>query len=88
MTNRTAQHDESRLIQRHMPELDALRGCAILAVLFYHGMYWSIGSSPNPVINVLVKATVGGWLGVNLFFVLSGFLITGILIDTRGKPDY
>jgi peptidoglycan/LPS O-acetylase OafA/YrhL len=88
MTNRTAQHDESRLIQRHMPELDALRGCAILAVLFYHGMYWSIGSSPNPLINLLVKATVGGWLGVNLFFILSGFLITGILIDTRGRPDY
>ena len=88
MANRMTQHGEGRLIQRHMPELDVLRGCAILAVLLYHGLYWSIGSSPNPLINALVKATVGGWLGVNLFFVLSGFLITGILIDTKGRPDY
>ncbi|WP_035349554.1 acyltransferase family protein [Edaphobacter aggregans] len=88
MTNRMTQHGADRLIQRHMPELDVLRGCAILAVLLYHGLYWSIDSSPNRVFNVLVKATVGGWLGVNLFFVLSGFLITGILIDTKGRPDY
>ena len=88
MANQIAKRGEIRLIQRHMPELDFLRGCAILAVLFYHGLYWSFGSSQNPLLNALVKATVGGWLGVNLFFVLSGFLITGILIDTKGRPDY
>jgi peptidoglycan/LPS O-acetylase OafA/YrhL len=71
-----------------MPELDVLRGCAILAVLFYHGFYWSFGSAANPLLNALIKSTVVGWLGVNLFFVLSGFLITGILLDSKGKPSY
>lgn len=37
---------------------------------------------------MLILATEPGALGVNLFFVLSGFLITGILIDSRNRPDY
>src|SRR6184192_54282 len=88
MTEPVAQSSGVRLLQKHMPELDVLRGCAILAVLLYHGLYWSLGSSPNPLFNAVIKSTVVGWLGVNLFFVLSGFLITGILIDSKGKPSY
>ena len=76
------------LLQKHMPELDVLRGCAILAVLFYHGLYWSAATSSNHLATLFIKATVVGWLGVNLFFVLSGFLITGILLDTKGRPSY
>jgi peptidoglycan/LPS O-acetylase OafA/YrhL len=76
------------LLQKHMPELDVLRGCAILAVLFYHGLYWSSATSSNRLFSLFIKATVVGWLGVNLFFVLSGFLITGILIDTKGRPSF
>lgn len=73
----------------HMPELDALRGIAILAVLFYHGFSWSC----DPVHfarwqRLVVMATLPGWLGVNLFFVLSGFLISGILLDSRHNPHY
>jgi peptidoglycan/LPS O-acetylase OafA/YrhL len=71
-----------------MPELDVLRGLAILAVLFYHGLYWSNATSSNHLATLFIKATVVGWLGVNLFFVLSGFLITGILIDTKGRPSF
>ena len=56
-----------------IPELDGLRGMAILAVVAWH-YCGAIGTL--------------GWLGVDLFFVLSGFLIGGILIDAKGKPDY
>ena len=60
----------------HVPSLDGVRGIAILAVFFFHcslrleGL-WSVAGS-------------WGWMGVDLFFVLSGFLITGILLDTHG----
>ena len=36
----------------------------------------------------MLTATQPGWLGVNLFFVLSGFLITGILVDSKTRPDF
>lgn len=65
-----------------------MRGVAILAVLFYHGLYWSGATSSNHLATLFIKATVVGWLGVNLFFVLSGFLITGILLDTKGSPSF
>jgi peptidoglycan/LPS O-acetylase OafA/YrhL len=71
-----------------MPELDVLRGLAILMVLTFHGLYWSAATTSSHIINLFIRATVVGWLGVNLFFVLSGFLITGILLDTRHRPSY
>jgi peptidoglycan/LPS O-acetylase OafA/YrhL len=71
-----------------MPELDVLRGIAILVVVLYHGLYHSGAVSTNRIGQLLINLTVLGWLGVNLFFVLSGFLITGILIDSKGKPNF
>lgn len=71
-----------------MPELDVLRGVAILLVVLYHGLYWSGAVSSSRIGTLFIQATVFGWLGVNLFFVLSGFLITGILLDTKGKQSY
>jgi peptidoglycan/LPS O-acetylase OafA/YrhL len=76
------------LLRKHMPELDVLRGLAILMVVIYHGLYWSGVVSSSRVGTLIVKASVSGWLGVNLFFVLSGFLITGILIDTKNRPAF
>jgi len=76
------------LLQKHMPEIDVLRGCAILGVLFYHGFYWSLATSSNRILHLFIQSTAAGWLGANLFFVLSGFLITGILIDSKGRPTY
>jgi len=77
------------ILRKHMPELDSLRGIAILAVLFYHGFAWSYGRNAVAGIpKLFIYATVPGWMGVNLFFVLSGFLITGILVDSRAKPHY
>ncbi len=65
----------------YIPELQGLRGIAVLAVVFYH-------SHPRLAGTPLYSASLWGWAGVNLFFVLSGFLITTILLDSRDKPRY
>ena len=72
--------------ERYIPALDGIRGIAILAVLLHHARYLL-----NPAFGVeqgLIKLLELGWCGVGLFFVLSGFLITGILLDTRSSPNY
>ena len=72
-----------------MPELDTLRGIAVLGVLFLHGFYWQFaGLSFGRVARAFLNLTQPGWIGVNLFFVLSGFLITGILLDSKNRPYY
>ena len=77
------------LLRPRMPELDSLRGVAILLVLFYHGfgLTYSTGGFSRAA-QLFVAATLPGWVGVDLFFVLSGFLITGILLDSKDRPDY
>jgi peptidoglycan/LPS O-acetylase OafA/YrhL len=77
------------LLRPEMPELDSIRGLAILGVLFYHGFYWQVDLRTFPSWqSKILTAMWCGRLGVNLFFVLSGFLITGILLDSRARPDY
>ena len=77
------------LLRAHMPELDTIRGLAILGVLFYHGLYWARDLSLyTPWQRHVFTLMAPGQFGVNLFFVLSGFLITGILLDSRNRPDY
>ena len=72
-----------------MPELDAIRGIAILMVMVYHGFYWQVELSRFPRWQrILLTSAWSGRLGVNLFFVLSGFLITGVLLDSRSRIDY
>ncbi len=71
---------------KHYRSLDGLRGVAILSVLAFHGflpMHWK-----SPTGAVLVHLPLAGWSGVDLFFVLSGFLITGILIDSRSSSRF
>lgn len=80
----------STLLKREMPGLDVLRGIAILSVFCFHGLKWylPLGALADPRVRRIGQAVSFGWLGVNLFFVLSGFLITGILLDTRTKENY
>ena len=81
--------NQDSLIRPVMPELDTVRGLAILLVLFFHGFGFQFASAPLPrLAHLFVVATMPGWVGVNLFFVLSGFLITGILLDSKNHPHY
>ena len=72
----------------HVKSLDGLRGIAILATVGVHVM--ALGSIPAWDTSVLRASHIFqfGWMGVDLFFVLSGFLITGILLDTAGASNY
>lgn len=71
-----------------MPELDSVRGIAILLVLFLHGMTRPLNAGLSRGGELILTLCSYGGVGVNLFFVLSGFLITGILIDSKREPDY
>ena len=63
---------------KRVPELDSVRGLAVLVVLLHNtDKYQYTGFIAR-----------NGWMGVDLFFVLSGFLITGILLDTKGIDGY
>ncbi len=70
---------EKAKFTRRIPELDGLRGLAVLAVVLghyfgevRHGFY----------------ILAAGWVGVDVFFTLSGFLIGGILLDNRGASNF
>jgi peptidoglycan/LPS O-acetylase OafA/YrhL len=65
----------------YLPELDGLRGLAILWVVLYH-------CHPRLEGTWAYAVSLWGWAGVILFFILSGFLITSILLGTRDKPRY
>lgn len=69
-----------------LPALDGVRGAAILLVLGHHLGQGQLHRSAW--LDPAVQLSGYGWIGVDLFFVLSGFLITGILLRTRGRPGY
>jgi peptidoglycan/LPS O-acetylase OafA/YrhL len=73
--------------RKHLPALDGVRGLAILLVLVSHLMLFNDKTGGR--LGDSLSALRGlGWVGVDLFFVLSGFLITGILYDTLHDPHY
>jgi peptidoglycan/LPS O-acetylase OafA/YrhL len=71
-----------------IPQLDGLRGVAIAMVVLYHYFSLHFSVSPGTLTAYLVYPTRFGWSGVDLFFVLSGFLIGGILLDAKGSSNY
>jgi peptidoglycan/LPS O-acetylase OafA/YrhL len=77
-----------RVIQR-IPELDGIRGLAILLVLVCHYVAYPVPNAPHGSWQAyfldLFRLT---WSGVDLFFVLSGFLIGGILLDAKDSKRY
>lgn len=75
-------------LDRRIPELDGLRGIAIALVLVFH----YIGSVEHAPLGYWIDRSLSalsvGWSGVDLFFILSGFLIGGILLDARNCHRY
>jgi peptidoglycan/LPS O-acetylase OafA/YrhL len=63
--------------------LDVLRGLAVLLVMFHHIKLINKDAFSNPVLKIaryiLTPMVRGGWIGVDLFFILSGFLVSGLL---------
>ena len=79
----------ANLLRSRVPELDAIRGIAVLLVLFVHGFGFRCGlNGLSGIPKLFVASTPPGWMGVNLFFVPSGFLIAGILLGTKSKANY
>lgn len=69
----------------HLPSLDGIRGLAILMVIAHNAQLLELPVMHGAVAVVEFVFNLG-WVGVQLFFVLSGFLITGILLDSVGQP--
>jgi peptidoglycan/LPS O-acetylase OafA/YrhL len=78
---------EPHLPQR-IPVLDGVRGLAVFLILFHHSLIQGPQEYQGPIGEFVKRLSLSCWFGVDLFFVLSGFLITGILYDALGKPRY
>ena len=75
----------ARVTRSHIPVLDGLRGTAVLTVMVLH---FTLVNAVTTAEHVFFDVTRMGWVGVDLFFVLSGFLITGILYDAKGGAHF
>jgi peptidoglycan/LPS O-acetylase OafA/YrhL len=78
----------SRDLSGRIPELDGLRGLAIAMVVTFHYFQLTHVTQHASILSYLQSPARLGWSGVDLFFVLSGFLIGGILLDARNSTNY
>ena len=90
MVNGRSDVDDPGRAIAHVPALDGVRGIAVSAVLAHHfGVAAGLTSRfPSTVSNWVERVLYAGWAGVDLFFVLSGFLITSILLVSKDRPQY
>lgn len=73
-------------VSARLPTLDGLRALAVISVVWHNSALTGPGIGDGGLSKLLNLFVNMGWLGVQLFFVLSGFLITGILLDEKGAP--
>jgi peptidoglycan/LPS O-acetylase OafA/YrhL len=71
---------------KHLNELDGVRAIAALMVMFFH--FFDQQYSQNIIVKAIKTVSVFGQTGVSLFFVLSGFLITRILLQSKNKKNF
>src|SRR5690349_1593678 len=75
-------------INERIKEMDGLRGLAIVLVMALHIFNRANEFTQHPVLYFFSDLTVIGWIGVDIFFVLSGYLITNILLNGREDNHY
>lgn len=75
-------------MKKRIQELDGLRGIAILLVISFHYLNNQLINNSLTLAKVISKITSFGWVGVDLFFVLSGFLIGTVLLKTHNSGNY
>jgi peptidoglycan/LPS O-acetylase OafA/YrhL len=74
--------------KQRLSELDGLRGFALIMILVFHAVSQEGAYTPGTLLHYLQRSFAMGWTALDLFFVLSGFLIGGILMDARESPSY
>ena len=74
-------------LARHLPALDGIRGLAILWVVFHNTLDDKFAPASG-LLHLIALLARPGWIGVQLFFALSGFLITAGLLDTQEAGNY
>lgn len=76
------------LLRNRIPELDGVRGLAMVLVLIWHYLTCQVQTTAGSTSAYAMKLLSFTWAGVDLFFVLSGFLIGGILLNQRSADNY
>jgi len=74
--------------KQRLIELDGLRGFALVMILVFHAVSQEGAYPSGTFLHYLQRSFAMGWTALDLFFVLSGFLIGGILMDARASHFY